>query len=392
MTTPENKKSKTDEMSDELDSSPIDYERTEVDDVFECNELPPPKRAREELNDDDDPVILILTKKTRELFFDMVKKQKDSTKVIQKDVGTQTDSVVTQTDSDHEIRMMDDNGCNTVNFDMNNAEQFKEDYTKVIDGLQSIQRQFRDSQLKADIDNSSDLHTFREIRKTISKMHVHGSKMMKNIEKATLGDRESLFQVETNVKPSFIEKETTERIISDLDNTVKTINAKLFNVSLENCRDEIKETFRIMGCTNPILIAKAWRTAQKNPNVEKEYRLRQNYRSDRRPDNTRQRYSNRSDDRQRTFYNQNYRQRQNNYERDDRYRRYDSDRHRRQFRDDDKPHYQNRYRNRDYQQRSYRYDETEFPRLQRRRDSSDTQNEEVFRDEYDQYPSRRRHY
>jgi len=136
-----------------------------------------------------------------------------------------------------------------------------------------VQGQFRESQLKADIDNHSDLNTFRDIRRKITKMYVHGSKMLKNIEKISTGDHECLFQVETNIKPTFIGKENISKIVSDFDDTVKTINAKLFNVSVENCKDEICEVLRLISCTDPLLIAKAWRTSQKTPMLIKNIEL-----------------------------------------------------------------------------------------------------------------------
>ena len=419
MTTPAGKKSRNDDDDDFNDvesndshTTDYDYAKTEMDDVFLCDKLPKLKRAREDLNDDDDPVFLILTNKTRNLFLDMIRKLKDSEKKT-KDADTQTDSIIIQPQNEVETEMIDDNGSNVTTFDMTNAQrsnvttfdmtnaqQLKEDYANVINCLQDVQRQFRDSQLKSDIDNHSDLNAFRDIRRKITKMYVHGSKMLKNIEKISTGDHECLFQVETNIKPTFIGKENISKIVSDLDDTVKTINAKLFNVSVENCKDEICEVLRLISCTDPLLIAKAWRTSQKNPNVDQEYRIKQPHRTDNRSNNRRPNYSNRmndrpnyptrNDDRRRTFYNQTYRQRPHSYRRENFYDRQDSNRYRRNYRDYNRTDYYDNSRN--YQRRSYRYDETEFPRLPHKRDSYDNHNDAVFLEEDDYYSNRRKHY
>jgi len=55
------------------------------------------------------------------------------------------------------------------------------------------------------IDNHSHRNIFRDVTKKITKMDKKGSKVMREI---SLGDRECLFQIDTNIKPTFTIKET----------------------------------------------------------------------------------------------------------------------------------------------------------------------------------------
>jgi len=415
MTEPATKKSKNDAEigSDTSEEPEIIYSETTTKDVYEATGIHTLRRAREEIQDYDDPIIIVISKGKRDQLLSFLNSLDRKTTATTADINSASASTVPNIhDFDREVSSKSDG--------------LIEAYTEIIRDLNEITQKFTEDDLSLNLPSTTNLAEFKLVRNHISKMHAHTSRTMRSIKKFKALKPLNLLRA-THEYGQFIPQSIRTSAESHLRRTVHDINVKILNEDLKFGEENISKCREFISTCEAKILAKAWRSAQKNKDVAPEWRQmiwtnRPRHEAPYRPrsyrqrqyDNRREPFDNRKqyDDNRRTRDNDNRRppEKDNRHEQlDDRrqykdYRRLPRTSHRdnadRDYRPTRRPsrqnpNQQNNYR--DYRQykyrphsrfeepprRSYRYDPRDYPSIN---DSTYDDHDDVFYDnEYDNY-------
>lgn len=293
--------------------------------MFLADKVTAPDQIKQDIQDWGDPIIIIVAKTARDdlLTFLQEFRQRKSPNQNQKNDGSTTEKI--------------------EEFNFTKAKLIENDYHKTINSLNEILGQFRESDLKANLENPEELSKFRKIRKNLTDFYIFGAKTANLHRKVNNGQTDYLVHQKHDFIPNRLPERFMTEMTEDIQSHNKALNSKMFNKTIEECYKTICSTNSLIHSEPRKILAKAWRTVKRsNRNAENsDFHNRKPEFQETRPTKTRQyertqkrHYTDRQDERPRYTYNErprhtdrrehprvnDKRQYQNTYTRTDRHR------------------------------------------------------------------------
>jgi len=134
------------------------YNKTKINDVFLADKITPLDQIKQDVADWEDPIIIVVARHARDDLLTFLKefRQKNWYSQNQKNNSSDTEK--------------------TEDFDLTKAKLVENDYNKTVDSLNEILGQFRESDLKSNLENPEELSKFRKIRKDLTDFYIFGAK------------------------------------------------------------------------------------------------------------------------------------------------------------------------------------------------------------------------
>jgi len=227
------------------------YTTTKINDVFLADKVTAPDQMKQDIADWGDPIIIIVAKTARDDLLTFLKefRQKKSPNQNQKNDSSNTEK-------------MEDFNCTK-------AKLVENDYHKTINSLNEILGQFRESDLKSNLENPEELSKFRKIRKDLTDFYIFGAKTANLTRKVNNGQTDYLVHQKHDFIPNRLPEKFMTELTEDIQRHNKALNSQMFNKTIEECHKTITFTNSLIHSESRKILAKAWRTVKRsNRNAE----------------------------------------------------------------------------------------------------------------------------
>ena len=261
---------------DSADEVIVEFEKTELNDVFTSEVGPSPAYAKTILEDYDNPVILIVTKKTRDNFMQFLKQfsgetvhhHEQATSPTHMNTDTTHHTNTTRTSPEREVRnntvtdTTEDTQTCEVLYDNIKTEALKHRFAIMQKHFDNIQKEFRENSLKENLETTEDTETFRKVRKALTDCYVFGHKTINLSYKILEGTHDYMIKSNLNVVPNRLDKSFVSKVIQKVENEIYNANVTLFNKTVEQCHTTFDSAYQLTQRVSNNIVAKAWRSVK----------------------------------------------------------------------------------------------------------------------------------